>query len=980
MVQKVKDEPQYNRTPEEFKRVRAGLTTEQAEGLYETVGFNELPVVEVSLVYLFFVQFTGLMPYMLEVACILSLATEDWLDFAIIFLIVLCNGLLGFTEELKAAASLAELTAKMEQKVAVLRDGQAETLLTRLLVPGDVILLTGGTQVPADVEWLEGDVLSVDTAALTGEPIPRKYPGQHGKLVLCGSVIQGGEAYCLVEKTGANTEVGGAQVDIMNDKTETKVSVFESRVLAAVKVLITVAIVDVIIIFLVQGFARNELKNDAKTLILTCLSIIIGSVPVALPLVLQVTMALGAGKMARDYASVVTSLPALQDISSMTVLCSDKTGTLTTARITIISEKVWTNPLAKFTVADVCMFGVLGSNRDKKEDAIDRSVVEYFDKVATAEMRAAVKEYTKTRNVGFSPVYKRVVWEYSHPTKGKITISKGLVNKVIDTEAGTPDDAEDQWKVEHWEKLAPMAAAADVEFATVGYKTLGVSVKINDDPWRFVGILPMLDPPRHDTAETIKALINAGINVKMCTGDHLNIAKETARLIGLGTDIHRGEEVRDTNPNRVDMIMKADGFAQVLPKDKRDVVMVLRNELKQVIGMTGDGVNDAPALSAAQCGVAVDDATDAAKNAAAIILTAPGLSAIYDAVVESRKIFRKLKSYVIYRFAATIQLVWVLTVMIFASDCPIESLMVILLALFNDLSLLPIAYDTQQASKSPENPDVNKILVLSAAIGIIQTGLSLFWGYVMMTSGILSNQDYGFGTCNLTTQSVMWVQIFISAEFVIFSTRCSELAIFSKPPSQMLFWSVIIFCIIVSVMATGGSCDTFGCVPSRDVAVIWAYNICAFMILDYLKVQMLKMYDEDTRVLEDWIRTPEGGSGDVEAPGVQKAGIETDPVRRESLAGRMHGGPNADAVQAQARASNASRTPNSKRPSAAGLRASLLQNGDFLDQETGERSFSFDPSRHSSANHRTQTGHSDLRRSITGTDLRPNVPGSNLRR
>ena len=239
--------------------------------------------------------------------------------------------MIGFYEELKSAAALAELTNKMEKKIATLRDGSAVQLLTPLLVPGDVVLLVGGCEVPADIEWLEGDVLEVDTAALTGEPLPRRYPSdQYGKLILCGSTIRSGEAYGIVRKTGINTEIGGAQVDIMKDKAETKMSVFEERVLLAVKVIILVSLLDVLIIFFVQGFGRDESRTgEIKDDLLTCLSIIIASIPIALPLVLQITMALGAAKMATHFDAVVTSLPALQDISSMTVLCSDKTGTLT---------------------------------------------------------------------------------------------------------------------------------------------------------------------------------------------------------------------------------------------------------------------------------------------------------------------------------------------------------------------------------------------------------------------------------------------------------------------------------------------------------------------------------------------------------------------------------------------------------------------------------------------------------------------------
>ena len=313
----------------------------------------------------------------------------------------------------------------MEQKIACLRDGKAEHINTRLLVPGDVVLLIGGCQVPADCEWMEGDVLSVDTAALTGEPLPRKYPSdEYGKLILCASTIRAGEAYAIVRKTGIHTEIGSANADIMKDKATTKMSVFEERVLLAVKIVILISLVDVFIIFLIEGFVRDYFKDNIKDDLLICLSIIIAAIPIALPIVMQVTMALGAGKMAAEYDSVVTSLPALQDISSMTVLCSDKTGTLTTAKISIHAESVWC--CGNFTKQDVALYAGLASSRDKKEDAIDRSVIGHFDRVFGARGLELAAEYTKVRNVGFNPIYKRVVYEYTHPKIGNITIAKGL--------------------------------------------------------------------------------------------------------------------------------------------------------------------------------------------------------------------------------------------------------------------------------------------------------------------------------------------------------------------------------------------------------------------------------------------------------------------------------------------------------------------------------------------------------------------------
>lgn len=381
-----------------------------------------------------------------------------------------------------------------------------------------------------------------------------------------------------------------------------------------------------------------------------------------------------------------------------------------------------------------------------------------------------------------------------------------------------------------------------------GYKTLGVAVKFNDEPFRFVGILPMLDPPRHDTAQTIRNLVAAGIKVKMITGDHLNIAKETARLIGMGENIHAGEETRVESKERNDLIWNADGFAQVLPRDKREVVLVLKEEFKIVVGMTGDGVNDAPALSAAQCGIAVDDATDAAKNAAAIILTSPGLSAIYSAVVESRRIFRKLKSYVTYRFAASMQIVIVLTLLIYISNCPINSLYIILLALFNDLTMLPIAYDRQQASATPEAPNVMKMMILSSLLGVLQTAFSLLWAYAANQTGFF-HSDFVISQCSVQAQAGVWVQMTVSAELLIFSARAPSYIFTSVPPSITLFLSVISGTFLLSLFAA--VIPFFGLLNPVDIVIIWAYCIICLFFIDFVKVFYLKITNENTLVLPD---------------------------------------------------------------------------------------------------------------------------------
>jgi len=861
----------YGISPEKAE----GMTSAQAQAYQEQHGFNELPTVEVSKWVIFISQFMGTMPYMLEISLIVCLVVQDWIDAIIISCMLICNGGLGFKEECECLEALEKLTQSMETKVTVQRDGMGQSLPTRELVPGDIVLLLGGLQVPADILWFKGDQLAIDTAAMTGEGIPRKYPSDnYGNKIECGTTVAAGEAYGIVHAIGMDTEIGATTAEIQQDKAKGHVpSVFEERVMLSVKIIIMVSLVICVCIFIQQGITNNELTSRLyKKDLLAVLSVIIAAIPIALPIVMNVTMSLGAAKMATDFAAVVTNIPALQDIASMSVLCSDKTGTLTTAKMTINHDMVWCND--KFTAKDVGFYAMLASSRDKKEDAVDRTVVKYFDKQFGPAGQAMCDEYTKTGGMGFNPIYKRVTVNLTHPKLGSLKIAKGLATKVVDTEDGGKDDAEEQWLVADIDTVRPNVRDMDKQLSSSGYKTLGVAIKINDQPWTFCGILPMMDPPREDSAKTVMDLAKAGIKTKMITGDHLNIAIETARQIGIGKAIYPGSEVRSGLETAKQNILAADGFAQVLPSDKREVVEVLKTTHGLVVGMTGDGVNDAPALSAAQVGVAVDDATDAAMNAAAILLRAPGLSAIYSGVVESRRIFRKLKSYVTYRFAASIQIVVCLSVLTVASNCAINPTFIIFLALFNDLTMLPIAYDYQKASTTPENPDVNKILFMSASLGLMESFATLLFSYGVGSSN-LSKAFLTVQACpyplpgesfktpfdpddappmSIAIQGAIWLQMFVASELLIFSVRAPGRMGTSLGPSPYLVASVLGGCFLATLVAC--VMPYFGKIPFVDAVLIWIYDIVILIFIDLIKIKLLSFLGENSETLPDEIYIP----------------------------------------------------------------------------------------------------------------------------
>eukprot|EP00439_Symbiodinium_sp_Y106_P019682 s600_g2.t1 len=805
-----------------------GLTSDEAAARLSQFGRNEIPEHVEPWYVMLGKQFVGMMPFMLIVAAALSAITEDWADFAVITLMLVVNACIGFHEEFKARQSLDALKAQMTATVPVKRDGNMIIVPVADLVPGDVIFLRGGNIVPADCEFLEGDEMLVDTAALTGEPIPRKIPRPDregeatgsGKLLLSGCIVKQGEAHCEVRETGLNTEIGQA-AGLVAEASGHQPGIFETKIMQVVHAVILLALVDAGVVLYVDVAHRGTAFSKA---LLNVLALVIGAVPIALPLVMQVTMAIGAASMASKKA-IVTHLTALQEIASMTVLCSDKTGTLTTADMRVLPHRTWTrNKLPK---DDALLYACLASNPANKEDPIDKAVLgsgsEHF---GVDEAEQLMARYKKTKFVGFNPTVKRTVVYCEHEEKGKLKISKGLVDKVLIT----GEDGGDCWECEDAVVLKDELKEVDLRLSSQGYKTVGLAVSEGEGPMQFVAIIPMLDPPRQDTQVTIYRIRSAGINVKMITGDHLNIAVETSRLIGLGTGILPASDLWPASATRDETIMISDGFAQVLPKDKREVILVLQNR-GLVVGMTGDGVNDAPALAQAQIGIAVDGATEAARSAADIILTSPGLSAIFDAVVESRKIFARLRSYVLYRIAATIQIVLVLSVLIYAYNDTMPAIYVILLALVNDVTMLPVASDNASPSALPEIPSMPSILLASFLYGILGTAqtMALYMSDLLAGDG---SDEY--------RMAVTYLQMSIAVELFIFSCR-TPVYVFNlfrsdAFPSMLLLVCVMGGNILVSLLAGFG--DTFKIVHKVawvDIGWIWLYDLLGLLVIDFLK-------------------------------------------------------------------------------------------------------------------------------------------------
>ena len=600
-----------------------GLSEAEATKRLSQYGPNEIAEKNINPFLKFLTYFWGPIPWMIEAAVILSAVARHWPDFFIILILLFANAVVGFWEEHQAGDAIAALKARLAIKARVKRDGNWINPPSRELVPGDIIRLRLGDIVPADARLLEGDSVEVDQSALTGEslPITRK----PGEAVFSGSIIRQGEIDALVYATGANTYFGKTTELVQEAQT---VSHFQRAVLNIGNYLIILAITLVVIIITVALFRGDHMLTTLQfALVLT-----VAAIPVAMPTVLSVTMAVGARLLAKKEA-IVTRLAAIEELAGVDILCSDKTGTLTQNKLTLGDP---------FSIKDVSTDQVILSaalaSRAENKDTIDLAVL------GGLKDDQALKDYQVLHFLPFDPVHKRTEATVKGVDGKEFKVTKGAPQVILELS----DNAV---------QVKPAVDQAVNEFAARGFRSLGVARAEGKGKWLFLGVLPLFDPPREDARATIATARQMGVNVKMVTGDQMAIARETAGKLGLGANILDASSFGDTKHHETaqlaDSIEKADGFAQVFPEHKFHIVDVLQKR-NHIVGMTGDGVNDAPALKKADCGIAVSDATDAARAAASMVLMTAGLSVIIDAIKESRKIFQRMNSYAIYRIAETI--------------------------------------------------------------------------------------------------------------------------------------------------------------------------------------------------------------------------------------------------------------------------------------------------------------------------------------
>ena len=741
-----------------------GLSQAEAEKRLARYGPNEIEEEKTNLFLKFLTYFWGPIPWMIEAAVILSAVARHWPDFFIILLLLLANAGVGFWEEREAGNAIAALKAKLAIKARVKRDGKWITPAARELVPGDVIRVRLGDIVPADARLLEGDPVEVDQSALTGESLPATR--KPGEAVYSGSIIRQGEIGALVYATGANTYFGKTAQLVQEAHT---VSHFQRAVLKIGNYLIILAVSLVAVIITVAVLRGDPILTTLQfALVLT-----VAAIPVAMPTVLSVTMAVGARLLARKKA-IVSRLVAIEELAGVDMLCADKTGTLTQNKLTLG---------APFSVNDVpadqVILAAALASREDNDDTIDLAVL------GGLPDKGALQGYDVAHFQPFDAVHKRTEATVTAADGKTFKVSKGAPQVILElsANAGQVKSAVDE---------------AVNGFAARGFRALGVARAEGDGPWQLVGVLPLFDPPREDAAATIATARQMGVQVKMVTGDALAIAQETARKLDMGTDILDAAGLGDVkdqeSASMAESIENADGFAQVFPEHKFHIVDVLQRR-GHIVGMTGDGVNDAPALKKADCGIAVSGATDAARAAADIVLTTPGLSVIIDAIKESRNIFQRMNSYAIYRIAETLRVLFFMTLAILAFNFyPLTAVMIVMLALLNDGAILSIAYDNVRYKDRPEAWNMRMVLGISTVLGVIGvvSAFALFY---------LGERVFHLDRPHI--QTLMYLKLSVAGHLTIFLTRTRG-PFWSIRPARALWAAVVGTQIVATLIAVYG--------------------------------------------------------------------------------------------------------------------------------------------------------------------------------
>jgi H+-transporting ATPase len=685
-----------------------GLTQTEAMQRIKQYGANAVEEKQQSPLVAFLKRFWGLTAWMLEIAIVISFVLGNYLDLYIIAALLLVNALLGFFQEQQATRAVRALKKKLQLQTRALRDGSWSTISAAEIVPGDIIRVRVGDLVPADLKVIDAEI-TVDQSAITGESMP--LDKKKSDLVYSGSVIRKGEATGIVTSTGVHTYFGKTAQLVQLAKPKLHME----TVIAGLMKWLLVLVISLLAIAFVVSWIRGINLFDMLPL---ALILLVSAIPVALPTMFTVTMAIGSLELARKGV-LVTRLSASEDAALMDVLCVDKTGTLTLNMLKVADVLEF----GDYTKDDVVLFGALASQK-ANQDPIDMAFL-----TAAKDKNLPLTDFVQREFMPFDPSTRRTEAVLEHDierlrvTKGAVTVIAPLAGIMGKEFAGVEEKME--------------------AFASKGYRIIAVAVSHQETRFELAGLVALYDKPRADSAKMIERLRALGISVKMLTGDSLPIAKQVAAEVNLGNKVIRTPELQETSSTdaiaAAMIVEQSDGFAEVYPEGKYQIVRALQAE-KHVIGMTGDGINDSPALKQAEVGIAVSNAADVAKSAASVVLTEPGLTNIFSLVVSGRMIYQRILTWIFNKIVKTFQIV-VFVVLAFLSTglFVIDAFQVVLLLFLVDFVTISLATDHARPSQKPETWNIASLLRASIVLGLFIVVESFGLLYLAKTYLNLSN-------------------------------------------------------------------------------------------------------------------------------------------------------------------------------------------------------------------------------------------------